>query len=499
MKDDIDHRIAYYSRGEAGYNFGDYLTEYFYRHLLIEPFVEANVYRLIGSVISTELMEWDLAGARHDARLSYWCCGTRGVHELPTDLKSRCDFWGVRGPLTRDALGLDADMVLGDPGFLLPLLYQPERRPELCGKTGCMPHYSAVHRAEDLRASVGADFVLSPSVCTDEDLESLIDQIASMDFLLTASLHGAILACAYGVPFAFWDYGEIDVPFKWDDTCALMGIDCVFHTDIESAKSWWEAQSAKLKLPALLPMLKACPFTVRPAYLQRAAAHDAANGYDADADAPLTGFDRPDWIEKIRANNEVARKAARIDAVKASRIATDELDMVRDLLAGVSRHIGQRQSLRSVDFKTTSSLTFGQDRLGNCLLGQGWSHLGEPMPWSLYPFAAITLPAASGWQDARSLRLSGHLFVPKQAGQGSRRVRGYINEAMVLEQTFENTGDKMAIQIDLDLPVPSHVSRESDGVLRIYASETPLPCDVSSSSDTRPLLLAATALTAVFD
>jgi hypothetical protein len=31
---------------------------------------------------------------------------------------------------------------------------------------------------------------------------------------LAGALHGAIIACAYRVPFAYYDSGKIDLPFK---------------------------------------------------------------------------------------------------------------------------------------------------------------------------------------------------------------------------------------------------------------------------------------------
>jgi hypothetical protein len=38
-------------------------------------------------------------------------------------------------------------------------------------------------------------------------LSRLIDKIASASLVLAGSLHSAVVACAYGVPFAFYNSG----------------------------------------------------------------------------------------------------------------------------------------------------------------------------------------------------------------------------------------------------------------------------------------------------
>lgn len=496
MTEIIDARIAYYTRGHEQYNFGDYLTEYFCQRLLIEPFVEAEVYRLVGSAISDDLAERDLGKLRPDARLSYWCCGARGPEGLSERFKSQCDFWGVRGPLTRDALGLEPDMPMGDPGFLVPLLYEPKRLENLSGRTACMPHFSGVSRGAELQAQVGAQVLLSPSVSSIEEMEALFDQISSVDFLLTASLHGAILACAFGVSFAFWDYGEVDVPFKWEDICALLGIECAFHSDLTQAQAWWRTQSGKLKQPALMPMLAACPFAVRPAFVRKAIILDAERDHIA---SPLNiGFDSDEWTTKLRRQNAAQRKSSALDARAASRLAIEELSVFKKQIEKLSEQIPKRQARLSIDFQDTPCIGFSTGQSGRNLLGEGWSSIEEAMPWSLYPFGEIVLPAASGWYGASHFLLKGCLYVPRQPGvQGSRDVTIYLNEAMVYQKTFENGADDLAPIIDMEVPIPPHMRADGEVILRINASEVPNPAAISDSSDTRLLLFAPMTLTVV--
>lgn len=100
----------------------------------------------------------------------------------------------LRGQLTRDALGADKATPLGDPGLLSArMIARAVSRQEI----GIVPHYSdkthpmvaALARLPGVRIiDVERD---GPSVCTD---------IASCAAVLSSSLHGLIVADAFGIP-----------------------------------------------------------------------------------------------------------------------------------------------------------------------------------------------------------------------------------------------------------------------------------------------------------
>ena len=492
MAQDIDSRVLYYTRGESAYNFGDYLTEYFLGRMLGEPFVDAAHYRLVGSAISDALVDQDLRGLPETSRLSYWCCGARGEEGLTPHRQERCDFWGVRGPLTRRALALPEDTPLGDPGFLVPLVHTARPMAALKGKTASMVHFSALSRSEALRGSVGADVALSPSVSSIEELEQLFDQIASVDFLLTASLHGAIIACAYGTPFAFWDYGEIDIPFKWQDTCALLGIDARFHDQLLPARRWWEMQSGKLARPALAPMLAACPFAVRPRIWQQALRADGAAGHPMDQ---VVGFDRDDWIDMARERNLAARKKP-VDQGRASQVARAELASALGKLSEASHHIEQRMRALDVDFRQTPTVNFADKSSGHALLGAGWSPANDVAPWSLPPYGEIILPMGAGWEEAQTLSLSGYLFAPKLAdGQAERSVYVWLNAVKAFEATFTNSGEADSVVVNLSMAIPPHLKGERDLSIRLYLSPVPSPSELGLFNDPRPIGFAPLRMT----
>lgn len=493
MGEGIDKRIPYYTRGSSTFNFGDYLSEYFIHRMLGEPFVEAAIYRLVGSAICDVVVDQDLRDLPETSRLAFWCCGARGEEGLSADRQDRCDFWGVRGPLTRRALGLPENTPLGDPGFLIPLIYTPKRDGALAGKTAVMAHFFANDRSEALREQVGADICLSPSVNSIDELERLFDQIASVEFLLTASLHGAIIACALGTPFAFWTYGEIDVPFKWNDTSALLNIEPDFHETLEAGRAWWDSQQASLKRPALVPMLSACPFVVRPSIWQRAFAADNEAGHAPQSSS--LGFDREDWIDLARRRNEEARMARGADLSSPAAIK-GELMAVREQLSGVSEFLARRVRALEVDFRKTPEVNFADQSAGHALLTTGWTTANEIAPWSLPPYGEMVLRGSSGWEEAESLKLAGYLYAPTLAdGRAERKIWVWLNEVLAFEQTFTNTTGGNSMSVEMTVPIAKHLKMPRDLLIRICLDPAPAPSTLGEGDDDRPIGFAPLKLT----
>ena len=271
----LDDRVNWFVRGAPNQNFGDFLPAMFCAQALARPRVEADMFLLVGSVVSrrhVRLLQ-RRAGLESGAHTAFWGCGARtgNVADLPDPRRSI--FCGVRGPLTRNRLGLATGTPVGDPGLLLPLFHEPTVDQGTNGRAICIPHVD--DRRDDaalLRAS-GAQTIVRPLVdATLPALRRCIDAIASAGFVLTASLHGAVVAAAYGRPFAFWDTGRIDIPFKWRDFAASIDMEPRFACNLDEAEA--QAGVARISLPPLLPLASACPLAVRSAVLWRAALHD---------------------------------------------------------------------------------------------------------------------------------------------------------------------------------------------------------------------------------
>ncbi len=136
-------------------------------------------------------------------------------------------YLAVRGPLTRNLIRGDVPEVYGDPAVLLPRFYQPRvtKRFEI----GVIPHYME----RDLMT------VDDPSVLVIDPLSpwrSVVDMIAQCHAVISSSLHGIIVAEAFGVTtgwtrasdrliggsFKFRDYymstdREIGEPVPWEN------------------------------------------------------------------------------------------------------------------------------------------------------------------------------------------------------------------------------------------------------------------------------------------
>lgn len=216
-----------------------------------------------------------------------WGCGWRGIPLQPR-FATRITFHAVRGPQTVAGLGLPPDTPLGDPALLLPRLSSVA--PKQHGRTVVMPHYFRTDAvtARQRCLSTGCDLLVpariiaSPAPGTRPSLRSIwkmvkarltldipicsaaqaIDAVAGAAFVLTGSLHGAILAQAYGIPWAAHDDGYVDVPAKWLDWAAYLGIHLRFVENLNEGQHWWQAEGRHGQVGELDSLLRAFPYPV---------------------------------------------------------------------------------------------------------------------------------------------------------------------------------------------------------------------------------------------
>jgi pyruvyltransferase len=119
-----------------------------------------------------------------------WGTGMRQPCLLPNSLY----IHAVRGPKTRSFLlknGFDCPEIYGDPAILMPQFYRPEI--SIKHKITVLPHYS------DYRLKMLAQREGFPLLSVFDPPLNIIDRILATQILVTSSLHGLILAEAYGV------------------------------------------------------------------------------------------------------------------------------------------------------------------------------------------------------------------------------------------------------------------------------------------------------------
>lgn len=110
-------------------------------------------------------------------------------------------FLAVRGPQTRKCLleqGYEVSEVYGDPGMLLPVYYNPTVEKKY--KLGIVAHYVDFRVVQ--RVYQGSANVLPIDLMTN-DVEATTDLFLSCERIVSSSLHGLIVAHAYGIP-AVW-------------------------------------------------------------------------------------------------------------------------------------------------------------------------------------------------------------------------------------------------------------------------------------------------------
>lgn len=288
--DNLERSIRYWQGVGGQHNFGDFLTELLADELFLPVAVRARGIHIIGSCLDDIFFAPPTPGG--DAaldRLVFWGCGLRTPGGLSEENRKRCTILAVRGPLTRSALRLGDNVPVGDPALLLPAIYQPAApSTTTAGRSVCVPHILDDRTDAEVLAATQCDVVLRTSLPSSKQaMRQLIDQIVSADFVLAASLHAAIVAAAYGRPFAFWSAGHIDLPFKWADTAALLSIPLEFAADITEGRERYSVARASLRVPSVWPLLASAPLLLKPAAILRVLRFEAASSGRDEAAADL--------------------------------------------------------------------------------------------------------------------------------------------------------------------------------------------------------------------
>ncbi len=111
----------------------------------------------------------------------------------------------VRGKKTREsliqALGWDVPEVFGDPALLLPRYLQPEDGPHTAGTGAETAAISVVPHYKHAAKFMGKMTAHTRLVDVHDDLRNVVSSIATSRACLSTSLHGIIIAQAYGVPW----------------------------------------------------------------------------------------------------------------------------------------------------------------------------------------------------------------------------------------------------------------------------------------------------------
>ena len=169
----------------------------------------------------------------------------------------------VRGPLTARRVveaGGAPDLPMGDPALLLPLFYDPDVAPHY--DIGLIQHFREVGIEPLPRLPSGFSVRL---IDITGGIKAVIDAVLSCRRILSSSLHGLIVAHAYGIPATWLKISDrpLGDDFKFRDYWASIGRDDV--PPVEARGGALIDPEAGVSTPGavkvdLFALLAACPF-----------------------------------------------------------------------------------------------------------------------------------------------------------------------------------------------------------------------------------------------
>jgi pyruvyltransferase len=173
---------VYYWKGRK--NFGDLLT----------PLLLNKYSHLPSEWVEPEYAELIMAGSVLDKMPRDWkgiIAGSGKLHEKTTLAFPNAKILALRGPLT--AKGLKGNFVLADPGLLADELVRCEdKKYEL----GIVPHWTDTTLEHDPRFTKYNPLIIRVG----DDPLKVIREISICRKIISSSLHGIVLADAFGIP-----------------------------------------------------------------------------------------------------------------------------------------------------------------------------------------------------------------------------------------------------------------------------------------------------------
>ena len=157
-----------------------------------------------------------------DRKVHVWGTGFMAETE-PCRLKHY--FHAVRGHRTREVLGLDERVPVGDPGLLAHLLLKVSKPEGKRWRAGFIAHYKDKGNPE-LATLVDSD----PGFCEIDVFASpreVLEQIRKCDVVFSSAMHGLIAADALQVPNAWLKLSDLvrGNDFKFGDYYSVFGME----------------------------------------------------------------------------------------------------------------------------------------------------------------------------------------------------------------------------------------------------------------------------------
>jgi pyruvyltransferase len=152
-----------------------------------------------------------------------WGVGLRTEEDFETTPRfGDLSVAAVRGPLTRDFLlrryRFDVPETYGDPAILLPDLFPEWTRRTVKGRIGVVPHFRNRH---EYPTGPEQPLIIWP----DQAPEKVVADILTCELVLAGSLHGLIVAEAFGIPARWLNSSTTEPELKYYDYYQSTGRD----------------------------------------------------------------------------------------------------------------------------------------------------------------------------------------------------------------------------------------------------------------------------------
>ncbi|TJW12665.1 MAG: polysaccharide pyruvyl transferase family protein [Mesorhizobium sp.] len=198
----------FYWKSPVAVNFGDYLSS------VIVNKIAADADCFLDEERPAPARLLAVGSILHFARDGdvVWGSGVNGKVPVERHIFRWLDVRAVRGPLTRDFLtrrGIDVPEVFGDPGILVAELLGA-RFPKSAERKTPVAFVPNLH---DLPKMDGWENVISPL----DPWATVVRRISQASLVISTSLHGLVVADAFGVPCTYLRLSEEENTLKYED------------------------------------------------------------------------------------------------------------------------------------------------------------------------------------------------------------------------------------------------------------------------------------------
>lgn len=201
----------YYFQHPRFVNFGDYLS-----FLIVERIVGEEVRVVKGSKNFNEKKLLAIGSVLYFAREGdvVWGSGVKGNRLADNYKFKNLDVRAVRGPLTRqfliDEFNINCPEIYGDPALLMPYFFPEYKR----SKNPSIPYLIVSHYNDiSFFPKLGDEAI----VYANDPWEEIIEKILEAELVISTSMHGIIVAEAFGIPARMLRVRESEPLYKFAD------------------------------------------------------------------------------------------------------------------------------------------------------------------------------------------------------------------------------------------------------------------------------------------